>query len=161
MIVLNFEVAGIIRRARRFRYETVKAVSSSLASVSDADMSRSLTFLNALRSYIAHVISAPALDLPESSPYEINLGEPEKLDMPENESFVDLMVMYDLLEKEVGNSQSARQATGIISHDHLRMVNLINKMEDFLNNYVKEILPLDLPESSPLRDVTGGGRTGV
>lgn len=161
MKVLNFEIAGIIRRARRFRFETVKAVSSSLANVSEADMTRSLSFLEALKSYIAHVVAQPALDLPESSPFEIDLGEPEKVDLPENESLIDLMVMYDLLEAEIGNSQSARQSTGLISHDHLRIMNLISKMENFLNSYVSDILPLDLPESSPLRKTTGEGRTGV
>ena len=161
MKTYNYQVAGLIRRLRRFRFESVKAASSALAHVNEHDMRRSKTYLDAAEAYMNWVVSQPQLDLPESTPREIDLGEPEKLDMPENESLVDLMVMYELLEKEIGDSQSSRLGDSIISHDEKRMRDLIAKMRAFLENYVSEILPLDLPESSPLRDQTGEGRTGV
>ena len=161
MKVYNMDVAGVIRRARRFRYETVKAVSSALASMSEADMLRAKSYLAAVSTYLDHVVSQPQLDLPESSPFEIDLGEPDALLLPENESLVDLLMMYDALEKEIGNSQSARQSTGVISHDEKRIRALVEKMGRFLDDYVASVLPLDLPESAPLRAMTGAGRTGI
>lgn len=161
MKVYNMDVAGIIRRLRRFRYETVKAVSSSLANVSEADFARAKSYLEALTKYLNWIVAQPQLDLPESSPREIDLGEPEALTLPENEALVDLMNLYDVFEIEIGHSQSARQSTGIISHDEVRIRALIEKMNRFLDDYVAEVLPLDLPESAPLRPVTGEGRTGI
>lgn len=161
MIVYNYQVAGIIRRLRRFRYETVKAASSALAHVNEHDLQRARTYLSAVTSYVDWVVSQPQLDLPESTPREIDLGAPESLDMPENESLVDMMVMYDLLELEIGNSQSARLGDSLVTHDEQRIRSLIAKMEAFLTSYVEVNLPMDLPESAPLRGQTGAGRTGV
>jgi hypothetical protein len=161
MKVYNYQIAGLIQRLRRFRYESVKAASSGLAHVNEHDMRRAKSYLIAATSYIDWIVSQPQLDLPESTPREIDLGEAEKLDFPENESLLDLMRMYDLFEVEMGNSQSARLGDSLISHDEKRARDLIAKMEAFLDNYVAAILPMDLPESAPLREMTGPGRTGV
>lgn len=161
MQVYNYQIAGLIRRLRRFRYETVKAASSALASVNDADFARAKSYLNAATQYINWVVSVPQLDLPESSPRLIELGEADELDMPENEALADLMAMYDLLEIEIGHSQSARMGDSIISHDENRMRAMIEKMDLFLDNYVSSVLPLDVPESTPKRPQTGEGRLGV
>lgn len=161
MQVYNYQIAGLIRRLRRFRFETVKAASSGLAHVNEHDLRRAKAYLAAVTSYLDWIVSEPQLDLPESTPRLIELGEPEKVDMPENESLVDLMSMYDLFEIEIGNSQSARLGDSIISHDEKRCRDLITKMGAFLENYVEPTLPLDVPESAPLRKQTGAGRTGV
>lgn len=161
MQVYNYQVAGLIRRLRRFRYETVKAASSALASVNDADFTRAKSYLNAAGMYVDWVVSVPQLDLPESSPRIIDLGEPEELPLAENEALIDLMTMYDLLELEIGNSQSARMGDSMISHDEKRVRALLEKMDLFLDNYVSAVLPLDVPESTPKRAQTGPGRTGV
>lgn len=161
MLVYNMDVAGLVRRIRRFRFETCKAVSSNLAAVSGSDFERAKSYLAAVTSYIDWIVSQPYLDLPEFAPKAMELGEPEKLPAAENESIVDLMVMYDALEVEIANSQSARQATGLISHDEKRIRNVIAKMNAFLDTYVSQVLPLDLPESSPYLPMTGEGRKGV
>lgn len=161
MKVYNYQIAGLIRRLRRFRYETVKATSSGLAHVNEHDLRRAKSYLMAASSYLDWIVSQPQLDLPESSPREIELGEAEKLDMPENESLVDMMEMYNLFEVEMGHSQSARLGDSIVTHDEKRARDLIAKMEAFLVNYVETVLPMDLPESAPLREQTGPGRTGV
>lgn len=159
--VLNYEVAGLVRRLRRFRFEAAKSVSSSLAAVSEADFVRAKSHLAAAKAYLDYCAQQPILDLPESSPFEIELGEATALDMPENESIADFMMMYDLMETEITNSQSARQSSGFISHDLKRMDAMISKMNNFLDQYVANTLPLDLPESAPFRPTTGAGRTGV
>ena len=161
MIVYNYQVAGLIRRLRRFRYETVKASSSALAHVTEHDLNRAKTYLSAVTSYLDWVVSQPQLDLPESTPRAIDMGDPETLTLPENESLVDVMVMYDLLETEIGSSQSSRLGDSVISHDEKRIRAIVTKMEAFLESYVEVNLPMDLPESAPLRDLTGPGRTGV
>lgn len=155
------QVAGLIRRLRRFRYETVKAASSGVAHVNEHDLRRAKSYLNAVEAYLNWIVSQPQLDLPESTPNPIDLGDPEVLPFPENESLTDLMVMYELLEKEIGNSQSARLGDSVISHDEKRVRDLVSKMRAFLETFVETILPMDLPESSPLKEGTGVGRTGI
>ena len=161
MIVNNADVAGLVRRIRRFRVETVKSASSQLAATSEADISRALSYFASCNSYILWVTDQPALDLPESSPREYDLGEAEALAMPENEALADLMNMYEVFEIEIGSSQSARQPSGIIEPDLIRINGLLQKMENFVTNYIQAVQPVDLPESAPLRVTTGAGRTGI
>jgi hypothetical protein len=161
MITNNFQIAGLIQRLRRFRYETVKSASSGLADVNSHDFARAKSYLASAVAYIDWIVSQPQLDLPETTPTPYDLAEPETLDMPENEALVDLMRLYDLMEKEIGNSQSSRYGDGLISHDEKRMRAMLEKMNAFLDTYVSTIQPLDLPESAPLRGQTGPGRTGI
>ena len=161
MKVHNMEIAGLVRRMRRFRFETVKAGSSGLPSVSDADFTRAKSYLTAITQYLDWIVAQPQLDLPKWAPHKIDLGVAEELPLPENEGLLDLMTLYDAMEVELGNSASARQATGIVSHDEKRCRDIVAKMNTFLDNYILKIQPLDLVESSPLRPQTGPGRTGV
>jgi hypothetical protein len=161
MELYNHDVYGLIRRARRFRYETVKAASSNLASVSTADFGRAKSFLNALNVYLDWIENQPQLDLPESAPNKIEMDDTESLPMPENEAMVDLMNLYNIFEIEAAHCQSSRQGSGVISHDMNRFRAVIDKMDKYLDSYVATILPLDVPESSPKRAMTGSGRTGV
>lgn len=161
MIVNNLDVAGIIRRCRRFRYECVKSVSSGLAATTSNDVARMKSFLSAIIVYADWVVAQPELDLPESAPLSIDLGEPEELTMPENEALVDMEALWTAMDTEMGNSQSARMATGLISHDERRLRDLVGKADSFLDNYIAQVQPLDLPESAPLRAQTGAGRSGV
>ena len=161
MIVNNMDIAGVIARMRRFRYETIKAVSSGVANVSSADVERLKSYSAAITEYLDWMVSTPVLDLPESSPRDYDLGEPEQVSLPENEALVDIMRLWDVAEIEIGNSQSARNATSIISHDEVRIRNIVGKMEAFIDGYVSRVQPLDLPESAPLRPNTGVGRTGI
>ncbi len=161
MEVYNLDVAGLVRRIRRFRYETVKAASSALAHTTEPDVTRLGSYLDAVITYLDWVVAQPQLDLPESSPEIIDLGPLEDLAMPENESLVDLENLWKALLVEIGESQSARMMTGIIEHDEQRMRAILEKMGQFLDNYVAVIHPLDLPESAPKRPQTGPGRRGT
>jgi hypothetical protein len=38
---------------------------------------------------------------------------------------------------------------------------VVDKVEAFLNSYIREVQPLDLPESSPSRPMAPTGKTGV
>lgn len=161
MIVNNLDVAGLVRRLRRFQMEIIKSASSSLAAVSVSDFTRAKSYLAALDTYINWVVAQPALDLPETAPKEIDLGEQEKFEQVDNEALLDLINLYEAAEVEIANSQSARMATGLINHDEKRIRAIIAKMNAFLDGYVKSILPLDLPESSPSQANSGHGKRGV
>ena len=101
------------------------------------------------------------LDLPETSPRQYVLDENPSYDLVENESVVDVVRMLELVRDEVVNSQSARQSSGLIGFDEKRLLAVVNKVEAFLNTYIAEITPLDLPESSPMRIAATSGKSGV
>ena len=69
--------------------------------------------------------------------------------------------LIEAIRTEMINSQSARLASTLISHDALRFDTLVDKMEAFINDYVEDATPLDLPESSPGEEAIGHGRGGV
>lgn len=158
---MNHDIAGFVRRMRRFKYEWAKSASGNVAFVSEADADRLRSYLRGLLAYKAWFQTQPILDLPETSPREIDLGEAEQLAMPENEAIVDIMEHWDILEYELIHSQSSRMPARLISHDERRADQLLEKMSRFLEDYIMQIQPLDLPESSPLRGDVGPGRRGL
>ena len=160
-ITYNHDIAGIVRRMRRFKYEWAKAASGQASFVSNADGERLQSYLDSIRSFKKWCQSEPDLDLPESSPKTHDLGEAEVVPLPDNEAVVDVMNLWDLMVHELMHSQSSRMPARLIEHDERRLDALLDKTERFLKDYISNILPLDLPESSPLRGSTGLGRTGV
>ena len=160
---LNHDVAGICRRTQRFMYDLYKSVSSNVAFTSNFDQIRWASYLDAIDSYVSHVQSNPALDLPESHPREISLEClcDEVIGKIENESISDCIYYLKLLIVEISNSASSRLPSGLIKFDEERCRALNEKARRLLEDYVKNVQPLDLPESSPKNELTGAGRKGI
>lgn len=159
--VYNHDVAGIQRRINRFIIEMIKSVSNSNSLMNEFDQVRLQTYLDAIRGYVSWVTSQPALDLPETSPRAYILDPNPAWELTENESVVDVVRMLELSRDEVINSQSARMSAGLNKFDTARLLAVVDKIDAFLKNYIKLITPLDLPESSPMRVMSGPGKVGV
>lgn len=160
-IVYNPDVAGLHRRINRFIVEMSKSASNQMSLMSEFDQNRLASYLNAIRAYVGWVVSQPHLDLPESSPKEYPLDAEPVWNLVENEAIVDILRMLELAKEEMIFGQSARMSSGLISFDVTRLTAIVNKIEKFLFDYVKIITPLDLPESSPSRVISGPGNSGV
>ncbi len=161
MKVLNHDIASLVRRLRRLKKEIEKSGSANVTELGTHDLKRLDSYIISIEDFKKWMVSQPLLDLPETSPIEIEIGEmPESLDM-ENDDLALILNLFNLLEKELVNSQSARRATGLISHDSTRFDALIEKIKKFLVDYVAKNSPLDQPESSPMVASTGAGRTGI
>lgn len=160
-IVYNHDVVAIYNRTNRFKEELIKCVSSNLSSMSKYDIDRLESYLNAIDKHHDWVISQPALDLPETSPREYVLEPAPSVPDIENEDVGDLVRLLGLAADELINSQSARLGSGLVSFDSARLRTITDKSRKFLNDYIKVVSPLDLPESSPATAVTGPGRGGV
>lgn len=159
--VYNHDVAGIYRRVNRFILEARDCSSNAQSRISDADLSRLQSYHAAILAYVAWVASQPQLDLPETSLRLITLDAKPVVPILENDDLLDLINLYAAVRDEVINSQSARQPAGLIAFDRLRLEALVAKANDFIGNYITKVSPLDLPESSPMRPVSGPGNTGV
>jgi len=161
MKVYNHDVSNLVRRMRRFKEEMVKSVSSGVSELVSHDYVRLNSYLAAIKFFKAWMVSQPVLDLPESSPEEIELGEMPEAQMVDNDDLALIIKLFELVEYELVNSQSARRSTGLVSHDALRFDSYVEKIERFLADFVDNTNPLDLPESAPAVEMTGSGRLGV
>lgn len=162
-ITQNLDVAGISSRLSRFMSEALKCQSANVAHVMIHDLSRLYSYLAACRTYKQWIIANPQLDTPEFHPRNIETDCPSlpAIDAVENESIKDWVRLAYALHYEMVNSQSSRMSTGLISHDARRFDDIIAKMENFLKDYVETTLPVDLPETVPLRNSVTPGNTGI
>lgn len=160
-IVYNPDVAGLQRRINRFIVEMSKSASNQFSMMNEFDQTRLASYLDAVKAYVTWVTSQPQLDLPETSPKTYTLDPDPTWELVENESIVDIIRMLETVRTEIVNGQSARMPSGFLSFDVSRVLSVVTKIEAFLNDYVKLITPLDLPESSPSRASSGAGSGGV
>ena len=157
MIVHNMDVAGIVRRIRRVKYEACKCQSAALQHLTEADLERFNSYQDELNSHVDYILSKPVRDYPKWHPQDIDLGEGEVLPMPENEFMVDFIQQYEALEHELAESQSARMHSSLMDHDASRLSDNLESIGGLLA-HAAEKLPLDMPESTPMRAMTGPGR---
>jgi hypothetical protein len=159
----NHDVAGLCTRMHRFIVEGKKCVSSGMAQVSTFDQERLATYLNAIDGYADWVVSQPQLDLPETHPRElvVPLMPDDDVENIENESLRDVCRLWKLAILELASSQSSRSSSGLVKFDEARLRAIVGKSRALLENYIKTIDPLDLPESSPAYAMSGPGKTGV
>lgn len=160
MKVQNHDIVGMIRLMRRFEKELEKAVSSGVSELSKFDLERLVTYVASLKKFKAFSVSQPELDLPESSPMEMDLGPLEALKNVENDNIAYLLNLFRVFKIEIVNSQSARRSAGMIEHDSVRFDSYVAKIEEYIK-YIGETSPLDFPESSPMVPNTGLGETGI
>jgi len=161
MLVQNMDIAGLIRRVRRMREEIRKCVSASLMHTTDRDQERIGTYLDSLDAYFDWMVAQPQQDFVEWHPTDIDLGEAPMDNLPENEALADMTQQFFALEEELAYSASSRMHTSIMEHDERRFREITQKIRDFLEQYISSIQPLDMPESSPRREMTGKGRRTV
>lgn len=157
----NHDIVGIVRRQDRFAFEVHRAASAGSSQMNPFDQGRLQSYLDALKGYVAWVIDQPQLDLPESHPREYSVDEEQVLGLVESDEANDILRMLSVARAEIVSSQSSRDAAGLKKFDQDRYLSVIGKMETFLKTYVAQVTPLDLPESSPLHQMSGAGRTGV
>jgi hypothetical protein len=157
----NHDIAGLARRMSRFVDEMQKSVSSEVSQTNEFDVTRAKTYLNAIESYQSWVNAQPQLDLPETHPLRITVSDGPELIALENESTVDLVYLIHLARVELVNSQSARNGSGLIEFDSLRLTSVIQKAGKLITEYIEQVTPLDLPESSPMQEGAVPGRSGI
>lgn len=158
--VCNINIDSIIRRVNRAIVEVIKSQSSGLSYTLSHDKNRWRKQLDALQHYIDWSASEPVMDCPETGPTAIVVDANPVVPRIENESAYDLVAILEILRDEIGNSQSARLPSGLQPFDVQRATVYIVQAHKLLD-YVDAQEPLDLPESSPMHEMTGPGRTGV
>lgn len=160
--VFNDDIVGLVRRINRFIMEMVKSASANVADMNTFDQTRLTQYITMLRAYLAWVQAQPQLDLPETHPHALDVPEaPVVPETMENDSVMDICRLLERARGEVINSQSARNAVGLIPFDMNRCSAVVDKVEKLLTDFIQQVQPIDLPESSPRSPDTGSGRGGI
>ncbi len=159
--VYNHDIAGVCRRINHFIVELQFSVSGGVSEMNMFDQERLQTYLTALRTLRSWIVGQPQLDLPKTHPREIETGPNPVTDDIENESVRDVIYMMELCRDELVSSPSSRMPAGFNVFDDTRAMAMIDKIQNFLDDYIKVITPLDFPESTPVQPLTGPGATGV
>jgi hypothetical protein len=159
--VYNQDIRGLASRINRFITELMLSASANLANVSEFDALRLESYIRAIRTYHDWIMAQPQLDLPETAPRAYALDPDPTVAIIENEALRDVLTMMEVARDELVASQSARMPVGLLSFDSRRAMAVVDKVEAFLNSYIREVQPLDLPESSPSRPMAPTGKTGV
>ena len=149
MIIHNHDLASLDRRLKRFREELLKSASAGLSETSAADMARLESYLEAAKAYKSWCVSQPEMDLPESSPYDIQVEDVSEAEEVESDDIQVIVNLIDLIRREMLASQSAKRSAGLMIHDSIRFDAMVEKIERFISDYMEQATPLDLPESSP------------
>jgi hypothetical protein len=113
-----------------------------------------------MQQFQAWIVGQPRLDCPETGPIEMDLPTSPVLPLMENESMQDVVNLIEIARDELANSQSSRMPTNMIKFDYDRQQSYLEKIKQLMA-YIQATEPLDLPESSPMFDVTGPGKLGV
>jgi len=156
----NTDVHSIVRRYNRMIVEVLKSQSSGLSYTLPFDVNRLTAYVTAMEEYLKFVVGQPLLDCPETGPTEMPLPEAPSIAMIENESSYDVLQLVEIARDEISNSQSARMPTNLVSFDYDRQMSYLGKIRALLA-YVAKAEPLDMPESSPMAEMSGPGNLGV
>ena len=160
--VLNQDVAGLTERTDEIIFEVARSQSGNLTDMRPFDRTRIDEYNQMLNRYAVWITEAPDIDLPETHPREYvikYISEGVDADI-ENKALRDLIRMYRSVITELTNSQSARMANGLTTHDKRRFDLVMEKIAKFLTEYVDNTQPLDMPESAPSSEAVDQGFTG-
>lgn len=159
--VFNHDVLWLYDMLRRFHTEIAKSQSAPVSGMIEPDQIRLESYLGALRQAVAWVQSSPLMDMPETHPRPYELTPfPAEVDI-ENESLMVILRLIRAMAVELSNSQSSRFSSRLQPFDEKRFMDVVDKIEAFLNNFIRAHgVPLDLPESSPEEDQITSGFLG-
>ena len=148
--VLNIHARGIIERADAAVVNALKSESANLNALRPHDETRFRNVIRELRSYIGWAVSEPLLDLPKSHPTPLELehvGQEESRKIV-NRSVRDFAALFELLIKEVSESETAHAGSGINQFDLSRITAILDQAESLVD-FMAQVEPIDRPETFP------------
>jgi hypothetical protein len=159
--VFNVDVTYLADKLARYAAEVQMSVSSNVAFVNEFDMARLQNYLTDIDRAMSYILDQPQLDLPESHPMLHPIQPfPQMRDM-ESDEWDHVVRLLRSGYIELVNSQSARLGAGLMPFDARRVTALVAKTRQWLNDYVSERSPMDLPETSPQQAMSPAGSSGV
>jgi len=159
--IFNHDVLFLYDMCNRFITELERSQSNGVSGMTVHDQTRMLSYIDALNQKMDWIENNPLLDLPETHPRQYELKPKPTPQNVESEVVNQYIRLVEAFRTEAINGQSARYASTVITHDIDRLRAITAKMLNFMQTYVQDVTPLDLPESSPLAELAPHGAKGV
>jgi hypothetical protein len=161
--VNNLDIAGLLERMDRARFEILKSSSANVDDIREADRARIDTYIAEAQSYADYIAAEPQQDYPESYPdvYEVDYKVTEDITKVENLGVRDIDRLFKVAIVEISNSQSARYPSGFKTQDKGRFDQYTQRIRDLLEKHLDKVNPLDLPESNPSESSITDGNIGI
>ena len=153
--VRNPDIVGAVERADRYAFDMCRFESASINEITEFDINRILSYNSALRTYIQTLNDAPPTDNPHSYPGMYNLyykTEAFDFDSVVNKAIRDIVRQYVNLWVNLSRSESADKSNGYLVYDYTRAMTHLDRIDYYIDSYIKQALPIDLPESSKFED---------
>lgn len=156
--IRNMDVVGVCERIDRTMYEISQSESASLNSLEEYDLNRIISYNSALRTYVDVVNQANRMDLPHSYPAQYTIkyicnDANVDYDGTKNRILRDLQRLYANMLLQWSRSESADKSNGFYEADYNRFLLIMDRVDGYIDSYIKEATPLDLPESSTFEDM--------
>jgi hypothetical protein len=154
-IVNNMDVVGTVERLDRYCYDILRFESSRQNVITEFDLARIRTYIDASRIYVDTLNNAPSTDNPFSYPGQytiVYLTKDYNFAETKNKAIRDIVRMWVNTWVNMSRSESADRSNGFSPFDVTRFNLNMDRMTYYLDQYVIESLPLDLPESSQFQD---------
>jgi len=161
--VNSLDMAGLLERMDRARFEILKSASANVDDIRTADRQRIDAYLAEAQSYADYVAAEPEQDYPESYPDVITVDYrvTEEITKVENLGIRDVDRIFRTAIVEMSNSQSARLPSGFKAQDKVRFDSYIARITSLLTKHLDNVNPLDLPETNPSEASITDGRLGI
>ena len=153
--VRNMDIVGAVERADRYAFDMCRFESASQNIITEFDITRIQSYNNALRLYVDTLAAAPATDNPHSYPGQYTiyyLTENFDFDTVKNKALRDITRMYVNLWVNLSRGESADMSNGYTKFDLHRFHLHMDRIDYYINSYIEQALPIDLPESSAYED---------
>ena len=161
----NKDVLMLFSKANRAVKDVNLSNSANAAVAYPPDLIRWLAMINDIRGVVSHLEDRKkngwVPDLVESHPFEMNLPTLYEIVPVENESVMHVCFAFQELRIEVSNSDSSREHGNLLFYDRDILLGICTAIEGFINDYMKELLPLHRPKSSPAFAMAPPGERGV
>lgn len=153
--VRNMDIVGAVERADRYAFDMCRFESVMLNEITSFDITRILSYNSAMRAYVDTLAAAPATDNPHSYPgmYHIEyLTKDFDFDTVKNKGIRDIVRQYVNMWVNLSRGESADRSNGFLTFDLHRFHLHMDRIDYYINSYIQQALPIDLPESSAFED---------
>lgn len=161
--VANRNMVGLAELCDQAVFGLLKSQSAAVTDFKSPDLGRLYERLDELNSYADWVARKGGNDTPETHPFEwpIRYIASGLSDDTENKAIRDIVRDLRTLQNELLRSQSAKLASGWHGPDKERRFDpIMDAIRSYLDDYVSNAIPRDVPEGTPVRDSIGHGHNG-
>lgn len=157
----NIDIVGLCNRLGRYIEELQSFASGNTGEVYPADLTRIKSYLSGMRTYHDAIQGMARMDYVETNAkMEVLRPLPAQVDL-ENESLNDMVRYLMRAHMELTNSASARDSSKLNKYDSARFLASIDRAEVFAAQYIEQVTPLDMPNSSPRAAAVQEGKVGI